>query len=223
MTTEMQGGPSRRSFLAALTAAGVVAGGGLGLMVAAAPMASAATGADVEWRITGEPEEDRLGYARMLLDVTTAIADHRIRLWDQGNAGASMGYPVDVTQSTGTSSYITVDLHGEGDRPEFIRLILRRSDAYLMGWFQGTEDGAGVVRLGDFFPLEAGLPDQRSGRDTTRPASRDSRPDRPGQHYESPVQHARRIRRSEGTRRHPRRHADQCRQPQRRRAEAPGR
>ncbi|WP_327731398.1 pectinesterase family protein [Streptomyces sp. NBC_00487] len=163
MTTEMQGGPSRRSFLAALTAAGVVAGGGLGLVVAAAPMASAATGADVEWRITGEPEDDRLGYAKMLLAVTTAVSDHRTRVWDQGAGGVSTGHPVDVTQSSGTNSYITVDLHAAGGRPELIRLVLRRSDAYLMGWFQGTEDGAGVVQLGAFFPLEAGLVNGQGG------------------------------------------------------------
>ncbi|MET7653547.1 MULTISPECIES: pectinesterase family protein [unclassified Streptomyces] len=169
MTTEIQGGPSRRSFLAALTAAGVVAGGGLGLVVSAAPMASAATGADVEWRITGEPEDDRLGYARMLLDVTTAISDHRVRVWDQGTAGAAMGHPVDVTQSSGTNAYITADLHAEGGRPEFIRLILRRSDAYLMGWFQGTDTGAGAVRLGDFFPLESGLVNGQGGIPQGRP------------------------------------------------------
>ncbi|WP_162948426.1 pectinesterase family protein [Streptomyces europaeiscabiei] len=170
MTTETQGGLSRRSFLAALTAAGVVAGGGLGLVVAAAPMASAATGADATWRITGEPEDDRLGYARMLLNVTTAISDHRTRVWDQGAGGVSTGHPVDVTQSSGTTSYITVDVHAMGGRPELVRLVLRRSDAYLMGWFQGTEDGAGVVQLGNFFPLEAGLTNGQGGIPQGRPA-----------------------------------------------------
>ncbi|MFE7842806.1 pectinesterase family protein [Streptomyces sp. NPDC057474] len=159
MTTQMQGGYSRRSFLAALTAAGVVAGGGLGLVVAAAPSASAATGADVTWRITGEPADDRRGYARMLRSVTTAISDHQVRPRD---GGVAVGHPVDVTQGSGGNSYVTVDVHAEGG-PEFIRLVLRRSDAYFMGWFQGTEDGGGAVQLGDFFSLDPDLTNGQGG------------------------------------------------------------
>ncbi|MDX2935539.1 hypothetical protein [Streptomyces ipomoeae] len=167
--TNTERGLSRRSFLSAATAVAATSALAGGVVLAAAPTAGAAQGADAEWRITGDPTDDRLGYAKMLLDATTAIADHRARVWDQAAAGVAVGHPVDVTQSSGTNSYVTVDLHAEGPRPEFIRLFLRRSDAYLVGWFAAVEDGAGVVQWGDFFPLETGLTNGQGGIPPGRP------------------------------------------------------
>ncbi|MFE4754986.1 ribosome-inactivating family protein [Streptomyces mirabilis] len=44
-------------------------------------------------------------------------------------------------------------MHAE-DRPEFIRVFMRRSDSYVMGWQQGNEDDGGTVALGDYFVLD---------------------------------------------------------------------
>lgn len=162
--TEARGHLPRRSFLVsaiAVVAASTLAGGAV---VAAAPSASAATGADVTWRITSEPAEARTGYANLLNNIRRAIADHRIRSRDGSDP---VGYPVDVTATTGPT-YITVDLHAKTDI-EFIRLIMRRSDSYVVGWFQGGEDGNGTVTLGDFFPLEPGLVNGQGGIPLGRP------------------------------------------------------
>lgn len=162
--TEAQGHLPRRSFLTsaiAVVAASTLAGGAV---VAAAPSASAATGADVTWRITSEPAEARTGYANLLNSIRRAIADHRIRSRDGSNP---VGHPVDVTATTG-ATYITVDLHAETD-VEFIRLIMRRSDSYVVGWFQGGEEGNGTVTLGDFFTLEPGLVNGQGGIPQGRP------------------------------------------------------
>ncbi|MEE1765203.1 pectinesterase family protein [Streptomyces sp. SP18BB07] len=175
MTNETRGQLPRRSFL---TSAVAVAAGSMlagGAMLSGAPSASAATGANVTWRITGEPADDRRGYARMLRGVTDAISDHQTRTLDQG---VEVGHPVDVTQSSGANAYITIDLHAE-DRPEFIRVFLRRLDAYVVGWFPGTEDGGGVVTLGDFFPLEPNLTNGQGGIPQGR-ARLTNGPDDPG-------------------------------------------
>ncbi|MGH1552896.1 hypothetical protein ACRAWF_15340 [Streptomyces sp. L7] len=161
----------RRSFLAAMVAAGVVAGG---LVVIGAPKAGAATGADVTWRITSEPADAKAGYAAVLNAVRTAISVGRVR--PEVAAGDAPAPLVDVTDSGGTNSYITVDMHAE-DRPEFIRVFVQRSDAYVMGWFTGTEDGAGAVTWGDFFPLETGLERGQNGIPLGRPSGTLSRTD----------------------------------------------
>ncbi|MFI1358278.1 pectinesterase family protein [Streptomyces sp. NPDC020898] len=148
MTTEMQGGLSRRSFIAAMTAAGILAGGGLGLVVAAAPSASAATGADVTWRISSEPAEAKADYAKLLNDIRQAIR--------AGRLDSMGGATVDVTDRNGGTQYISVDIHAE-DRPEFIRVFMRRSDSYVMGWRQATENGVGDIAWGSFFTLDAAV------------------------------------------------------------------
>ncbi|MFJ2112121.1 pectinesterase family protein [Streptomyces sp. NPDC087850] len=131
MTTEARGGLPRRSFLAAATAVvatSVMAGG---LVFADAPGAAAATGANVTWRISSEPSDARGGYVGMLNAIRQAVRGGRL--------DSLGGPPVDVTDINGTNQYITVDLHTEGQL-SFIRLFLRRSDSYLMGWRWGTED-----------------------------------------------------------------------------------
>ncbi|BBC30943.1 hypothetical protein SGFS_022370 [Streptomyces graminofaciens] len=154
----MRDGLPRRSFIAAMVAAGVVAGG---LVVVGAPSASAATDATITWRNTSEPADARNGYAALINAIKAAIRAGRVRSEDSAPL-------VDVTDSAGTT-YITIDLHAE-DRPEFIRVIMRRENSYVMGWFQGTENGVGNVVLGDFFPLEAGLQNGQGGIPQGRPA-----------------------------------------------------
>ncbi|MER7922317.1 pectinesterase family protein [Streptomyces sp. NPDC096057] len=131
MTTEARGGLPRRSFLAAATAvvATTVLSGGI--VFAGAPSAAAATGADITWRISSEGTEARGGYVAMLNGIRQAVRGGRL--------DSLGGAPVDVTDISGTNDYVTVDLHAE-DGYTFIRMFIRRSDSYLMGWRWGTED-----------------------------------------------------------------------------------
>ncbi|MEU0426150.1 pectinesterase family protein [Streptomyces canus] len=130
MTSTEQGGLSRRSFLGAATVVSAVVGGGLGMVLAAAPNAAAAQGAGVTWRISSEAKEARKGYSDML---------NALRQQVGGRVESLGGPPVDVTDIAGGNSYVYVDLHQEGTY-SFIRLFIRRSDSYLMGWRWGTED-----------------------------------------------------------------------------------
>ncbi|MFI6551099.1 pectinesterase family protein [Streptomyces prunicolor] len=151
MTSTTQSGPSRRSFLAAATAVCLAAAGGA--VLTGASSAAAATGADVTWRISSEPDEAKTGYAGMLNGIRNAMRAGRHRPDTTGPA-------VDVTDIDGTSSFVLIDLHAE-DRPEFIRVFMRRSDSYIMGWRAGVEDGAGAPQWGTIFRLdpEVQLPD----------------------------------------------------------------
>ena len=164
MTTEARGGLPRRSFLAAATAVvatSVMAGG---LVFADAPGAAAATGANVTWRISSEPAEARSGYVGMLNGIRQAVRGGRL--------DSLGGPPVDVTDIGGTTQYITVDLHTEGQL-SFIRLFIRRSDSYLMGWRWGTEDAddSSIVywpsdTTRSFFTLDSAVaPTLSDGRD----------------------------------------------------------
>ncbi|WSQ14282.1 pectinesterase family protein [Streptomyces sp. NBC_01231] len=168
MTTEQQGQLARRSFLA--TAVAVAAGTMLasGAVVATAPRASAATGAHVTWHISSEPSEAKDGYAGLINGIRAAIRSGRIPV-----DGAA---PVDVTAIGATSEHIRVDLHAE-DRSEFIRVFMRRSDSYVVGWFQGVENGGGDVTWGDFFTLEPGLRNGQADIPLGRPAGTTGRND----------------------------------------------
>ncbi len=144
MTSTTPGGFARRSFL---TSAIAVAAGSMlagGVVVTAASSASAATGATVTWHISSEPgnqvDSAMRGYANMLNAVRQAVRGGRLPV-----DGA---LPVDVTDINGTSQYISIDLHAE-DNPEFIRVFMRRSDSYIMGWRQGGSDIGGVVDWGN--------------------------------------------------------------------------
>ncbi|WP_256252247.1 ribosome-inactivating family protein [Streptomyces sp. yr375] len=66
------------------------------------------------------------------------------------------GRPVDVTDANGTQQFIAVDLYSEGGG-EFIRVFMRRSDAYVMGWRPGTDNGGGNITWRNFFTLEPGV------------------------------------------------------------------
>ncbi|MEU1183887.1 pectinesterase family protein [Streptomyces sp. NPDC005820] len=141
--------------------------------------ASAATGADVTWRISSEPDEAKNDYSAMLNAIRAAVSGgYGIKA--QTPTGAN-GPQVSLTDPSGTSSYITVDLHAE-NRSEFIRLFMRRSDAYIMGWRQAVESGGagGAVTWGSFFPLEpAAQPGGSSplpGADSTNTNTRFSSP-----------------------------------------------
>ncbi|MFF8970848.1 pectinesterase family protein [Streptomyces sp. NPDC014995] len=156
MTTETQGGLPRRSFLAAMTAAGVLAGGGLGLVVGSASSAVAAPGSDITWHNSYEREEAKKRYAELINAIKRRVSSHQVR--------PDGGRPVYVTDEDGTGQYITVDMYSEGDLGEFIRVFMRRSDAYVMGWRPGTDHGNGNVSWTDsagnasrYFPLEPGL------------------------------------------------------------------
>ncbi|ULR52508.1 pectinesterase family protein [Streptomyces deccanensis] len=143
--TEARGHLPRRSFLSsaiAVVAASTLAGGAV---VAAGATAVAATGANVTWRITSEPADARTGYAKLLNDIRRALG---------ARVDSLGGPPVDVTDRNGASQYITIDLHAE-DRTEFVRLFMRRSDSYIMGWRAGVEDGVGTVTWGNFFTLDS--------------------------------------------------------------------
>ncbi|WP_330351325.1 pectinesterase family protein [Streptomyces sp. NBC_00582] len=114
--------------------------------------ASAATGADVTWRLSSEPDEAKNDYAATINAIRTAISgNYRQRAeTDSGTNGPA----VDFTLPGGVTDYISVDLHAE-DSVDFIRVFIRRSDSYVMGWRQGVENGVGDVTLGQIFPLES--------------------------------------------------------------------
>ncbi|MFF9040563.1 pectinesterase family protein [Streptomyces sp. NPDC014892] len=147
--TNTERGLSRRSFLSAATAVAATSGLVGGVLLGGAPTAAAATGAGITWRITGnQPTKDNLGYANMLLGIRQAMA---------GRVDSLGGSPVFVTDRNGASQYITVDIHASGQNgpiPTFIRLFLRRSDAYLMGWRGGVENGVGDIAWGNYFTLD---------------------------------------------------------------------
>ncbi|WP_406118898.1 ribosome-inactivating family protein [Streptomyces sp. NBC_00989] len=143
MTTETQGGLSRRSFLAVMGAAGLLAGG---MVAVGAPTAGAAPGANAEWQITSEPADARTGYATVLNAIRQGVSSHRVR--PEG------GRPVDVTDQDGTEQYISLDLQVEEDN-QFIRVFLRRSDMYVMGWRPGTVTTDGGPTWRNFFTLES--------------------------------------------------------------------
>lgn len=143
MTTETRDQLPRRAFLAAATAVSLAAASGL--VITGSPRASAATGADVTWRISSEPADARTGYAAMIQGVRQAVR--------AGRVDSMGGAPIDITDRTGTSQYVSVDIHAE-DRSEVIRVFLRRSDLYVMGWRQGVETGGGGVTWDRYFTLD---------------------------------------------------------------------
>ncbi|MGY1495853.1 pectinesterase family protein [Streptomyces sp. QTS52] len=106
-----------------------------------------ANGADVTWQVTSEPADARTTYAEAIKAIMDQVRGYQI----EPRPGVR---PVAVTNENGALQFVTIDLHAE-DRPEFIRLFMRRSDAYIQGWRQGVVNGAGNVTLGNFFTLEA--------------------------------------------------------------------
>ncbi len=66
-------------------------------------------------------------------------------------ADARTGY---ATDQDGTEQYISLDLQVEADN-QFIRVFLRRSDMYVMGWRPGTVTTDGGPTWRSFFTLEA--------------------------------------------------------------------
>ncbi|WP_326584610.1 pectinesterase family protein [Streptomyces sp. NBC_00481] len=152
MTTEPQGHLGRRSFLtsAIAVAAGTMLAGGA--VVAAAPSASAATGAHVTWHITSTPGTGADGamrtYAATLNRIRAELRSHQVR--PEG------GRVVDVTDEDGTSQYIALDVYAEG-RSEFVRVFMRRSDAYVMAFRTGTDNNGSVTWANNWYTLEAGV------------------------------------------------------------------
>ncbi|MEU6381799.1 pectinesterase family protein [Streptomyces sp. NPDC046909] len=142
MPSTTPGGLSRRSFLAAATAVGVMA---VGATVVGAFPAAAAPGWDATWRITSEPADARTGYAALINAIKNAVASHQVR--------PDGGRPLHVTDEDGTNEFINIDLYNE-DGPEFIRIYMRRSDAYVMGWRPGTDNGGSDITWRQFFPLD---------------------------------------------------------------------
>jgi hypothetical protein len=78
-------------------------------------------------------------------DYVNFINDIRSRVHDGGStsvAGAGSGAQVNHTgnwpanRAAGTADFIRVDIHMWGN-PNFVRLQLRRSDLYLVGWWTG--------------------------------------------------------------------------------------
>ena len=113
----------------------------------------AATGAHATWRITNVPSEDRTGYARMIGEIRREIArDRRIPAGSQN---------VDVTDPNGGNRFVNIDIHEDADvGNRFVRLVMRASDGYIVGWWAG---GAGDGGLRRFFALESGLVGQVGG------------------------------------------------------------
>ncbi|WP_286249206.1 pectinesterase family protein [Streptomyces graminofaciens] len=152
MTTEQQGRLGRRSFLtsAITVAAGTMLAGGA--VVAAAPRAAAATGAHVTWHITHETGTGNTSamktYAATLNAIRAAVSSHRER--------PDGGLPVSVTDEDGTAGYIAIDLYAEG-RNDFVRVFMRRSDAYVMAFRTGTDNSGSVTWDRNWFTLEPGV------------------------------------------------------------------
>ncbi|MEU1276581.1 ribosome-inactivating family protein, partial [Streptomyces sp. NPDC005799] len=145
--TNTERGLSRRSFLSAATAVAAASALAGGAVLAGAPRAGAATGANVEWRLTSDPADARATYAETIKGILSHTRAYQIAPRDGVR-------PVSITLQNGDDWYTALDVHAE-DRPEFIRIFMRRSDAYIMGWRQGTENGVGDIAWGNFFTLEA--------------------------------------------------------------------
>ncbi|MFD8811495.1 pectinesterase family protein [Streptomyces sp. NPDC059627] len=158
MTSTEQGGLSRRSFLGAAAVVSAMVGGGLGAMVVAAPSAVAADGADFTWKITHEAREDAQNYADMLKAIRRLTSSHEIV--------PQNGRRVFITDEAGTNAFTTVDIHPSEGR-SFVRVFLRRSDVYFMGWRVGATDSDGTVHLGSVFTLDADVQLPGSIRTTT--------------------------------------------------------
>ncbi|MFG3289233.1 pectinesterase family protein [Streptomyces sp. NPDC048179] len=144
MTDETHGRLSRRSFLGAAAVVSAAVTGGLVFVSAA----DAATGADASWQITSESADARAAYAKLLNDIRTGVSSHRLR--------PDNGRLFDVTDQDGTTQYIAVDLQAE-DSYQMIRVFMRRSDAYVMGWRVGQVDAddSNTVYWGNFFVLDS--------------------------------------------------------------------
>jgi pectin methylesterase-like acyl-CoA thioesterase len=146
--TEQQGHPSRRSFLAGAIAVAATSAlvGGLG--IASAPSAVAATDSSYTFVIdVDNPGVMATSYVNALRNIRSGTRAHRFQ--------TSEGL-VDATNENGANEYTTIDvMMSEGSR--FIRVYIRNSDAYVMGWRVGDDYGFGEPSLGDFFTLEAGV------------------------------------------------------------------
>ncbi|WP_328505461.1 pectinesterase family protein [Streptomyces sp. NBC_00391] len=147
MTSTTRDGLPRRSFLAAATAVAATSVLATGLGIASAPRAVAAAGSNVTWRISSEPAEAKAGYVKMINDITSHVRSHRVTPRDGVR-------PVSVTDENGENQFTTIDLHAESSS-RFIRIFMRQSDAYILGWRIGDE--ANSDPLTTFFTLEAGV------------------------------------------------------------------
>ncbi|WP_200307222.1 pectinesterase family protein [Streptomyces adelaidensis] len=152
MTTETQGQLPRRSFLARAIAVAAGAAMAGGTVLASAPVASAEDkGPNATWRISGDPKTDARGYANMLKAIKDAVTAGSLLAAPDPNMPGSSASPVNVTRIDGTGTYVILDIYSFGD--EVIRVFLRHSDLYFMGYRAGTESG-GAVTWRTFFTLE---------------------------------------------------------------------
>lgn len=153
--------PRRRGRLLAMTAIVAAATLLVGYLVVGNRVDSfAATGSNAEWRITNVPSTDRTGFARMIGGVRAALSQGRI---PAGNNN------VDVTDR-GPERFVNIDIHDDPDTADrFVRLVMRASDGFIIGWWAGGTGDGGLTR---FFALERGLagrvPGATAGNTDTR-------------------------------------------------------
>ncbi|MFF9777538.1 pectinesterase family protein [Streptomyces sp. NPDC013978] len=157
--TNTERGLSRRSFLSAATAVAATSALAGGVVMAGAPTAGAAQGADAEWRISFETGDDETGamrgYGELIKAIKNGCSDHRINPY----AGSTRrGSPVHVTANVPENQYTIVDLVTE-EQTLAIRVYMRRRDAYVMGWQQGVAvpgTGGAQITWTRYFTLETG-------------------------------------------------------------------
>ncbi|MFJ3779976.1 pectinesterase family protein [Streptomyces sp. NPDC090075] len=144
------GGLPRRSFLAAATGVTLAAAGALVMTTASSALAvdNEPLAPDASWTIKFNAAQDKAGYISLINNIRASVRAGRIR------SEPDAPY-VDVTDISGADTYIRIDLHVEGEY-DFIRVYMRRSDSYIMGWRWGTTDAdvSNTVYWRTFFTLD---------------------------------------------------------------------
>lgn len=141
----------------ALIAAALVAVTMVGYLVAGARFDShAATGADITYRLTAEPADARTGYANLLNQIRSRVSTRQVT--HPHPTRPDRTHTVDVLDPNATGGFVTIDVHALDNETLFVRLLMRRSDMFVMGWWQGAEDvPGGIPTFGAFFTLEGGF------------------------------------------------------------------
>lgn len=117
-----------------------------------------ARGADVTLNVViDDPAEMSKNYKTMIEQIRAALSSRRVTHTHPDRPSTSA--TVDVT-ATGGAPFIFIDVHQAQDlgvaANPFVRLVMRRSDAYIVGWYVGQFSINGVI-LQRFFPIEPNL------------------------------------------------------------------
>ncbi|WP_230396725.1 pectinesterase family protein [Streptomyces blattellae] len=133
------------------------------MVLGTAPKASAASGSNHSWKITGEPTDDKKGYFGLINFLRNAVEAGR----HQPDPSAPA---VRVTDVTAAGTYLSVDLYPEDGGGRFVRVFIHRTDLYVMGFRPGFDGGDALsVDWAPFYPLEPSAMPSDSGTDPAYP------------------------------------------------------